>query len=102
MALKDIVIRKRSENHVERQPENPNKSAGNLARVHPGSTSVPLEGCRRRPRTKITLFERKLRNFLISKCTLLRLKKNLLGSNPNRPGLNNSEKRKVAPQQQLQ
>jgi len=54
MALKDIVIRKRSENHVERQPENPNKSAGNLACIHPSSTSVPLEGCRRRLRTKIT------------------------------------------------
>jgi len=53
MALKDIVIRKRPENHVERQPGNPNKSAGNLACVHSGSTSVPLEGCRRRSRTKI-------------------------------------------------
>jgi len=53
MALKDIVIRKRSENHVERQPGNPNKSTGNLACVHSSSTSVHLENCRRRPRTKI-------------------------------------------------
>jgi len=60
MALKDIVIRMRSENHVERQPGNPNKSAGNLACVHPSSTSDPLEGCHRRPRTKIIYYSNKI------------------------------------------